>query len=179
MIWEQMRDIWLGLPKEPGENLPRQASLTASKLGPILTHCWRFRKTDDSSYTIEHMGNFVTEAWGKDMTGRNFVETIAEVDRSSLLRLYDKVLKHPCGMFFRREAEKGDGGLYRLTTVGFPFADGNGQPTVIAGTYEVEKIAQERPFSGVMEFETAVLLDYRLIDLGAGVPAHRAISTGA
>ena len=170
MIWEELRDIWLGLPRAAGASAPMLDNLSAASITPIVTHCWRLRRAAWDRYIVEHVGEYATTTWGEEPTGRNIFDFASESEKMPLIKAYETILTKPCGLVRTREMPKGIGGFYRLTTGSFPFADREGEVSIIVGSFEMEQVTPEARFSGSFCFDSAQVTEDRFIDLGAGVP---------
>jgi hypothetical protein len=161
-------DYWLSLPKT--DLIPHRRDFDPTALSSVLDTFLIFEITDPDHFLIRLAGTTVTETYGREITGRNYVDFHSPDGRPVARAAMTLVATQPCGKLVRQRAKDGTGGERISDSFGLPMRDNRGRATLLY--YQVDnlrfpthKVREERRFVS----KKTVTRDF--LDIGAGVPA--------
>ena len=116
---------------------------------------------------VRFLGTQLVERWGKDLTGKNWLDFNAQVNPVSLRSNFLMLNQHPCGGTALGGFVTSTGRNLNVETSSYPLGvRANRTPRVICGTFSLEALGYDEHSRGWSPPRTL-----QWVDVGFGVPA--------
>ena len=160
-------DYWLSLPRT--DLIPQRRDFDPAALARILNTFMIFEIVSPDHVLIRLAGTTVIEHYGREITGRNYLDFRTAEERQMVGAAMAQVARHPCGQRVVHRVKAGDGSDRMSEAFGLPMRDDDGKPTLLF--YQIDglrlddfKSREERYLSEI----TVSSLDF--YDIGNGIP---------
>lgn len=169
-LCQSLYEYWQRLPKPPGSILPPKSALDPTAIPGLLSRIVLHDLRQPGRSIMRLVGTGMTEQYGFDPTGHDYIEYVAPERRQSALAELIKVASHPCGMRVLIEHIHASGKSIVAEAAGFPFEadDGSGRFLLFVDD-ALDRPSYHDPHRKPLE--ALVVREREYIDIGAGVPA--------
>ena len=162
-------EYWLGLPKPAGSVLPLKSALDPTAIPRLLSRVVLHDLRQPGRSIIRLAGTGMTEQYGFDPTGHDYIQYVAPERRQSALGELIKVAGHPCGMTVLIEQIQPSGAGIISESTGLPFEadDGSGRFLLFVD----EPLDSPNSYDpGHKRLDILTVHERLYIDIGAGIP---------
>jgi len=174
-LFDDMLQVWRGLPCTGGAKVPAKKSFSPSALAKHLQNLGIAEHMGEGRLSIRLAGTNSREFWGKEMTGTSLEDLATDMPENVMVppMILEAVFRQPCGMRSLREAEGKDGKTWQCDMFSLPFADEAGEVKYLLYGYRIfpkDESLEHAWEPGFADLTTARLLGAEFIDLGYGTP---------
>lgn len=157
---------WLSLDKDG--LIPRRQDFAPEQIQNLLPNMIIHEIVSPTELKMKLVGTAIVEAFGQEMTGRNYLDFVEEERRASASQAIRLVCEQPCGMLVRVKVLSKTGMALTRETVAFPMRDDDGAAKFVYFC----STPHARTGSSRETEETLVdeITERRYLDIGAGVP---------
>lgn len=159
---------WWSLPRQG--LVPLRADFDPSRVPRLLPYLEMHDLRQPGVSRLRLVGTRVAERYGRDPTGRDYLNFVAPERRAEALAGLTIPCRHPCGMRVEMTNTFEFGARMRIEAVGLPFRyDAAGGPMMLF----TDVVVGEAPpsWTDPGRLVSYILHDRHFIDIGAGIPA--------
>ena len=160
-------EYWLALPKV--DLIPARASFRPEELPRILPHMVIHELISAELIRLRLVGSSVTEDYGQEITGRNYLDFVEPARRPKASRAIHLICEQPAGMVVQLRSVTRTGRAMTRESIAFPMRGDDGAANLV---YFCSSPARERdhadPESDELQVTNVMRRSY--VDIGAGVP---------
>jgi hypothetical protein len=158
---------WQSLPKQ--DLIPFRADFDPVDQGPVLSTYVIHELVSPEMIRIHLAGTVVSERYGREPTGKNYLDYIADWRRADAARSIFLTCEHPCGLLVEHNSRAQDGSRIYTESFGLPMRDEDGHARWVH--YQANEIDPPDPFSTSRGRLAEIDADGEFyIDIGAGIP---------
>lgn len=149
--------------------MPTRSSFEPAAIRSILPYMVIHELVAPEQITIRLAGTSVSQEYGEEVTGRNYLDFVPAERRAKASRAIFLVCEQPAGMLVRLRSVSREGKAMKRESLAFPIRDDDGQARFV---YFCASPTGEQQFSEAPreELEVAVASERRFLDIGAGLP---------
>lgn len=169
-LTRRLYEYWTTLPR--AGNLPVRSSVDPEALVDVLPTIRILEWIPPDQLRVRLLGTGQVDRMGRDITGTNYFDLLSDAGRKQSVRNTELMFSQPCGLLTLREERYENGDLDTVERLSLPLLDQERNVMQLIGTSAplVEtKLARDR---GKKHLDSPII-DYRFIDIGAGVPDER------
>lgn len=158
---------WQSLPKK--DLIPFRRDFDPVDQGPVLSTYVSHELVSREMIRIHLAGTDVGNRYGREPTGTNYLDYIADWRKADAARSIFYTCEHPCGLLLLHNSLGQDGSGISIESFGLPMRDDDGRARwVYYQANEIDPPDYLAPERGeIVEIEARSEL---YIDLGAGIP---------
>lgn len=163
-------DYWNSLPKT--DLVPSRSAFKPEENTAILANIVIHELISPEHIRLRLVGSAVIEEYGREITGRNYLDFVDEERRPKASRAIFLVCEQPCGMYVLLRSQGRSGRVMTRESIAFPMRDDEGVARLV---YFCSSPARERTdvFEDPDELRIMNVLRRTFIDIGAGIPDFR------
>jgi len=160
-------DYWLTLAKM--DLIPHRRDFDPAALTAVLDTFMIFEITDPDCFKIRLAGTTVTENYGREVTGANYLDLRSPEERPITRAAMTLIVTHPCAQRVRQELLTAEGILRRSESLGLPMRDENGDARLMYYQVDNAEITDYRTREEryVLSKKTVTR---QFLDIGNGTP---------
>lgn len=161
---------WAGLPKF--DLIPRRDSFHPDEVPRLLPHMVIHELVAPTFLRLRLVGSSVTEDYGQEITGRNYLDFVEEGRRGKASRAIFVVCEQPAGMLVELRSVTSTGRSLTRASIAFPMRGDGDEPNLV---YFCSSPARERDYTAPESDQLQIMnvLRRTYIDIGAGLPDFR------
>ncbi len=160
-------EYWFSLPKTG--LIPSRSDFNPAGVAPILPFILIHELVSEAEITVRLAGTAITQAYGEEITGRNYLDFVPTERRCRAARVIQLILAQPVGMLVRLNAVSRDGKAMKREAIALPMRDAAGAPRFVF--YCVSPVGKghfsEEPRSSLQIRKASERV---FLDIGAGIP---------
>jgi len=158
---------WASLPKV--DLIPRRDSFRPEAIPRLLPNVVIHELVSPEMLRLRLVGSAVTQDYGQEITGRNYLDFVEEARRPTASRAIYVICEQPAGMLVQLRSVTRTGRIMTRESIAFPIrGDGDAANLV----YFCSSPARERDILGPESDQLQIMnvLQRTYIDIGAGLP---------
>lgn len=168
---QQLADYWFNLAKSG--LLPEKKVINPRELQSILPQIIMLERDDTGVFKVRLSGTGITELWGIEPTGKDFLAQAAPQNRDEVQSLLQSALQHPCGLIMRYEDLYTDGRQIQTELALFPIRVCTNQPQILFGVISAADYEEQSWPQPLLASAFYRIANFQFISIGAGAPpAH-------
>lgn len=158
---------WLSLPTV--DLVPSRRDFEPECIPGLLANLVIHELVSPEHLRLRLVGTAVVDDYGQEITGRNYLDFVAEERRPKASRAIFLVCEQPAAMLVHLRSSTESGKLLTRESVAFPMRDDDGRARLV---YFCSNPAEERAtyFDERDTLKIMNVLDRSFIDIGAGTP---------
>ncbi|WP_254055028.1 PAS domain-containing protein [Kiloniella sp. EL199] len=172
----QFYDYWRGLERKENSVLPNRSSFRPEDIPSLLPNIIVYELISRENIQIRLQGTAIDERFGQNLTGRNYLDYVADERRSTASDAFWLMALQPCGVVVVLEHTLSSGRLTAVEAVGFPFnndaptLDGSKpNPLIIYQSNEIDNIDFQKD-RDEERLKLIRVVERNMIDIGRGEP---------
>lgn len=149
--------------------LPDRVALNPAEVRHLLPNMMIFDLSDPAAVRFRLVGTAITERYGFDPTGTNFIDLLDAGTREESRQVLHAAVRHPFGVFSLLRSKHGGGLTAEVEALSFPFLNGPGAvPQLVTVSVRVRGSQKLEDDPETLKGVESQGLSF--IDLGAGLP---------
>lgn len=158
---------WLSLPTT--DLIPCRKDFEPERIPGLLANLVIHELVSPKHLKVRLVGTAVVDDYGKEITGRNYLDFVDETRRAKASRAIFLVCEQPAGMLVHLRSLAANGTVLTRESVAFPMRDDTGDARLV---YFCSNPSVERKtfFDVRDELKVINVLSRHYIDIGAGLP---------
>jgi hypothetical protein len=163
----EFADYWLSLPKQ--DLIPFRRDFDPVSQGPVLSSYVIHELVSRDMIRIHLAGTLVSTRYGREPTGKNYLDYIADWRKADAARSIFLTCEFPCGLLVAHNSRAQDGSRVLTESFGLPMRDDDGVARWVY--YQANEINPPEPHTPDRGELAEIDADGEFyIDVGAGIP---------
>lgn len=172
--FETLLAYWHRLKEDEG-GIPRRSSLNPVAIRDLLPFIFLLERRAPDDLLVRLSGTALDAISPMPMTGANYLDLCPDETRPMIQSMAEKVVTHPCGHRFKREATFHNGKSHEITTLSLPMTSEAGECRYMVGV-SASKTDLMPTNIEPGRYVAVKILQSEFVDLGYGVPDSPAMT---
>ncbi|HBA44045.1 MAG TPA: hypothetical protein DCZ07_13830 [Alphaproteobacteria bacterium] len=165
---QQLADYWFNLKKSG--LLPEKKTINPRDLQSLLPQIVMLERDEAGLFKVRLSGTGITELWGIEPTGKEFLAHAALQNRDKVQSLLQSALQQPCGLIMRYDDLYTDGRLIQTEFALFPIRMSANQTQILFGVISAADHEEQSWPQPLLATAFYRIKNFQFVSVGGGTP---------